>query len=64
MNIELDEDLRNTVIGAIDFRLRQIADSSEPHHVVEAERLFEATKKMGHELIKDPESGEITVKIG
>lgn len=47
LNIELDEKTRNTVVGAINWRLRKILNSTEPHHVAETKTLFEASKKMG-----------------
>ena len=63
MNFELSDDERKTVVGAIHLRLKNINNSTESHHIKEMETLFRATKKLELELIKDPDSGEITVKI-
>lgn len=63
MTFELSKEERDAVVGAIHLRLKTIGKLSEPHHIAETNTLFQATKKLGLELIKDPESGEITVKI-
>lgn len=63
MNFELNKEERDAVVGAIRLRLKTLSKLSEPHHEAEMNTLFQATKKLGLELVKDPESGEITVKI-
>lgn len=63
MNFELNTEERNAVVGAIRFRLKKISCLSEFQHVAEVDILLEATRKLGLELIKDSESGEITVKV-
>lgn len=63
VKIELDENTRDTVVGAIYQRVKKIMDSKESHHLAETKTLLEATKKMGLELIRDEESGELTINI-
>lgn len=47
MKFDLTEDERAAVIGAIRLRLKNIANSAEPHHATETAILFQTSKKNG-----------------